>query len=222
VPAAGEPKLGREGRSAPQGLRLVEESYDFLKEGVHDWKFIAKCLAGAVLIALPCIPSAYLAGKAFAEKGATIGLDQQGRAVKIPELTNPEMSDASIRRFCGDAVAKIGTYAYHDYDMRYNEWQGYFTDDGWRRYNVALVTNQVKETVTHFNQTVITQTQTPCNIIDHKVVKGRYWWLVEANASRRRKSGSIPNDETVKIKMQIVRVGFAESNELVAIDQWDE
>ncbi len=210
-------------RDPPQGLERVVERYEDVKEDRDYWRTMALRVAIALVVAVILEPFAYAAGVWLTEKGFVIGLDHEGHAVRIPEISDPEYDDVAIRRFCSEAIGHVGTYAYHDFDMRFRESQNYFTEPMWRAYNDQMVERHISESVHKFRQAVTTQVRGSCDILDHGIKDGRYWWKVRAYADRTISAGDVPGTpQPLTINIDIVRTQWTKANELVAIDGWEE
>ena len=212
----------RPATAKPAGAESVEERWDFYYWEFQDMKAIAKKLAIALIAMVILMPCAYQAGVIFTKKGGVIGIDEQGRAVDIPQITDPVLSDAAIRRFASESVEEEGTFGFADFDMRFKLLQDRFTKDGWRKLNNAFEKSQIRASVLKWYQNYSTQTTGPCAIVNSGLVNGRYWWKVECQAVRRITVGKEHSDTNLKITMEIIRVGFAEARELAAIDRWEE
>lgn len=213
---AGAPPVGR---AKPQGAGVVEERWDFFRDAYDRESGKNKLLSVGLVVALVLLPVSFYAGK---EEAAIIGLDQQGRATRIPKLTESHVSDASVRRFCAESVSEVGTFAFHDFTMRLAQISGRFTENGWRSFNKALAKSKIPESVEAFTQTYSMVPQELCNILDQKVKDGRYWWDLKVKVRRRVTSGGKGTDRELNIRLEIVRVGLSEANELIAIDKWGE
>lgn len=215
---------GRERRppqrgAEPRGLEVVQERWDFYRDEARSWKDEVRWWRLTAVIAVLLTPLAFFAGR---EPAHVIGIDAQGHAIRIPDLSDRAVSDAAVRRFCAESVSEIGTFGYHDLTLRFAAMQGRFTPLGWRRYNDAVMAQRIPESVKRYEQTYATTPEGPCAILDQTVTGGRYWWQVRVDVVRRVASGSRHEDFHLHIDMEIVRVGVSEANEMIAIDRWRE
>lgn len=209
-------------RRIPKGLEALQERWDFYRDAFFEERRSKRFALGIALIAVLLVPTFYYIGRASKES-AVIGMSSDGRITRVPELTEVYVSDATVRRFCAEAVQEIGTFAFHDFKLRFNNLQGLFTDKGWRAYNKVVLESKRVDAVREFTQTWATQVVEPCAILDSREKDGRYWWQVLVKVRRAISSGSaLGAPKEIPIKMEIVRVGFAEAKEMIAIDVYRE
>lgn len=177
-------------------------------------------LGGALAVAVAMYPVVYYGSK---EKDNVIGMDAEGRVMRIPELREAVVSDAAVARFCGESVQEIGTYNFEDFNIRFRNLRGRFTEPGWRGYNKTMMDNKVPLSVKEHNLIQVTVPQEPCAVIDGKPKGGRYWWKLRVKARRQATSGSrSAAPQELMIEMEIVRVGIAEAKEMIAIEKYSE
>lgn len=209
-------------RRAPRGLEAIQERWDFYRDAFFEERRSKRTAIVGMMIAMLLVPAAYSIGRA-SKDSFVIGMTADGRTTRIPELKEAYVSDATVRRFCAEAVQEIGTFAFHDFSLRFNNLQGLFTDKGWRAYNKVVLESKWVGAVKDFTQTWATQVVEPCAILDSKEKDGRHWWQVQVKVRRTISSGSaVGAPKEFQIKLDIVRVGFAEAKEMIAIDVYRE
>ena len=195
------------------------ERFDHYRDKAIGWEDECKFMRVIALAAVLLNPLTYWVAH---ERSPVIGIDSEGRAQRIPEITERAISDAAVARFCTESVSEIGTFGFHDFALRFSAIKGRFTIRGWRGYNDALMNQKIPEAVRDHFQTYATVAREPCSILDQGVKGGRYWWTVSVPVVRTVTSGQKGQPFSLTIEMDIVRVGNAEAKELVAIDRWRE
>jgi intracellular multiplication protein IcmL len=143
-----------------------------------------------------------------------------GRLIPMVGLDQPNLSSPALLSWAAQAATETMTFGFSDYRRRLQESSRHFTKQGWAAFSKELADIKLIETVeSQYLLTTAIPAAAP-QIIEERIVGGRYQWIVQLPLIITYQSKDSKRDDRWMVTLVIVRVPRLESPNGVGIAQW--
>lgn len=193
-------------RDSIVGTILVRDNYRWVRLQYVSRVLLA--LAGMVLAAF--IGTAMVANKP--PEFRYILVETNGRPLEMVPLSRPNMSDEDLMTWGVDAVTRLYTFDFENYQRQFQEAQSNVTVTGWRWFEEAMVNSGNFNAVIQ-NKYVTTAYPTgPARILDKDMLtdpatgESRFVWTIEFPMSITYQSSIQSTSQDLRVTVTILRV----------------
>lgn len=146
---------------------------------------------------------------------------EDGRVVPLVPLSQANLSKPALLSWAAQAASETMTFGFHDYRRRLQESSRHFTRQGWGSFTKALQDSGMIETITENRQVIFaTPRSAPTILSEGLMPNGVYRWEVEMPMLITYELGQTKRNDSMNIRLVIVRVPKLESANGVGIEQW--
>jgi len=146
---------------------------------------------------------------------------EDGRVVPMIPLSQANLSKPALLSWAAQAASETMTFGFHDYRRRLQESSRHFTRGGWGSFTRALQDSGIIETVTKNRQVIsATPRSAPTILAEGLMPNGVYRWEVEMPILVTYELGQSKRNDSMNIRLVLVRVPKLESANGVGIEQW--
>lgn len=192
------------------------------KEYIASKSVIGKIfICSMVLLILPLI-SWYVLFHKPTPAFYTIKKDTESKQIiteRLDTLNIPSLSNKKIERWTEKALKESFSFDFYNYQTRINESSGYFTDDGWVKFQEALTRAKILDTVKASSLEVWLTPTAPAFILKVNMIQKRLVWVLEMPAVITYTGPITPVNQKVLVKTTLVQVSTAENPYGVQIAQ---
>lgn len=143
-----------------------------------------------------------------------------GRIIPIYPLTAPMVSDSALLQWANQAAVAAYTYNFATFRKELQNASEYFTPEGWKDFESALVSSRNLETVIN-KKLVVTAVATGAPVIlDRGILSGHYSWKVQMPLLVTYESASTTIQQPILITMLVTRVPAVNVPKGIAIAQF--
>lgn len=143
-----------------------------------------------------------------------------GRITKLYPLSAPVISTSALLSWVTQAAVASYTYNFVDYRKQLQDASAFFTPDGWRNFEDALVKSRNLETVIA-KKLVVTAVPTGAPVIvDRRVINGRFAWKVSMPVLVKYQSSSTSYQQALVLTIIVTRVPVLSDPKGIAISQF--
>ena len=143
-----------------------------------------------------------------------------GRVIPMVELDKPNLSTPALMSWVTQAVTETMTFSFGDYRRRLQESSRHFTKTGWAGFADELANTKILESVEANFQVVTAAPAGAPQILEEKIVGGRYQWVVQIPLVLSYQSRESTRTGQWMVTLVIVRVPRLESPSGVGVHQW--
>lgn len=152
----------------------------------------------------------------------TIKKDTESKQIiteRLNTLNVPSLSNKKIEKWTERALKESFSFDFYNYQARINESAGYFTDDGWVKFQEALSRAKILDTVKASSLEVWLTPTAPAFITKINNIDGRAVWVLEMPAVITYTGPITPVNQKVIVKTTLVQVSTADNPYGVQIAQ---
>lgn len=143
-----------------------------------------------------------------------------GRIIPLYPLTAPMVSDSALLQWANQAAVAAYTYNFATFRKELQDASEYFTPDGWKDFETALISSRNLETVIN-KKLVVTAVATGAPVIlDRGILNGHYSWKVQMPVLVTYESASTTIQQPILVTMLITRVPAENVPKGIAIAQF--
>lgn len=202
---------------APSALNAVVTRNSFYRDGYRNLTRLV-IIQGLVILGLVVALGVTISTSKPQDRFFATTSD--GRLVRMRPLGQPNLNDAALVSWAARATSEIMTFGFHDYQRRLQESSKFFTRRGWQSFTEALDQARIIEAVEQNQQIVTAAPRQAPVIIQQGLVNGIYRWIVELPLNVTYQAGSNQQNNTVKVRLVIVRVSTLDNPSGIGIQQW--
>ncbi len=212
-PAAADP--AKEAEKTPLG-RVVMRN-EFYRDGFRMMLILvvmeAVIIMGLVLGIIAIIKSHEPNDRYFATT-------EDGRLIEMEALSTPNLNRPALLSWAAQAATETMTFGFHDYRRRLQEASRNFTRTGWASFVSALQSSGMLQTVNENRQVITAAPRAAPTILSEGLSGGVYRWEVEMPMMITYQFGQQQRDDSLNLRLIIVRMPKLESPNGVGIEQW--
>lgn len=143
-----------------------------------------------------------------------------GRITKLYPLSQPVISTPALLNWVTQAAVAAYTYNFVDYRKQLQDASEFFTPEGWRNFEEALVKSRNLETVIA-KKLVVTAVPTGAPVVtDRRVIGGRFSWKISMPVLVKYQSASTSYQQPLVLTIIVTRVPILSDPKGVAITQF--
>lgn len=143
-----------------------------------------------------------------------------GRIIPRWSLRRPVVSAAELRQWANRSAVSAFTYNFSNYREALQDASESFTPRGWRNFQEALRKSGNLETVLKRKFVVSARPTGTPEIIDQRVISGRYTWKVQIPLLVTYESSRTTLQDPLEVTLSIVRISELQVPKGIAIDQY--
>lgn len=138
---------------------------------------------------------------------------------RLDTLNIPSLSNQKIQSWTENALKEAFSFNFYNYKTRLAESAGYFTDDGWTKFQQALTKAKIIDTVKASSLEVWLTPTAPAFILKINRIQKRLVWTLEMPAVITYTGPITPINQKVVVRAVLVQVSTAENPYGVQIAQ---
>jgi hypothetical protein len=161
-----------------------------------------------------------LAVPAYADDAPSANVAQIAKAPAEAALDQASLDDKAVKEWAVKAASGAMTFGSKSFQQDFEGSAHYFTKTGWESFSGQLQRSHRFDEMRKSGQTITASASGPAVIDSQGAQDGKYQWVVKLPLSLNEATEEDTKQETIQVRMVIVRVPASESPDGVAISEW--
>lgn len=147
-------------------------------------------------------------------------MTSEGGKMQLVGLDDPNIGNAALLNWAGQAAVDILTFGFNDVDERFALSRTYFTDDGWESFREAMGKSGLLRSVSNNQQIITSIPKEPPRLTASGLRNGKYSWIVDVPVVMAIRAGNKKLTRIQNVKMIIVKLPTEKNPRGMGINTW--